>query len=383
MTRNIEPLMDFFLREKGEAVTINGVQLMALIRDATDKIQSADEKIIRTATPLQTGDFVDYRNERYLLISQIDWNNNSCRGRMRKCNYSIAFNFNGNVKWLDGIVEGKSFSIDTGNIISMPDGTITVILQDNADTRDIALSQRFYNTHQPFRVDGIDRTVNGIIKLSCSLDSISTAYDDVENNIADRWKYEIAHTYALTINNGTTANVLINDIIQLNVTATDNESPMVNPAITFTSSDPNVVSVDNEGRVMGIAVGQATITAALTYHPAVQTSIQITTVETMTHTYTILISGNSTIKIGQSASYVSHIYDNGTEVFDQSVVWTLKNQDNSTPVMGSITASTGNSTSITAGSKSGYINKYIVLSAALISDPTITMEKTIQLKGLL
>lgn len=382
MTRSIEPLMDFFLREKGETVTVNGVQLMALIRDATDKIQSTDEKIIRTAIPLQTGDFIDYRNERYLLTSQIDHNNKSCRGRMRKCNYSIAFNFNGNVKWFDGIVEGKTFSIDAGNIISMPDGTITVTLQDNADTRDIALSQRFYNTHQPFKVNGIDRTVKGIIKLSCSLDSISTAYDDVENNIVDRWKYEIAHTYALTIDNGTTANVLINDILQLNVTATDNGIPMVNPAITFTSSDSNVVSVDNEGKVMGVSVGQATITAQLTYHPDVQTSIQITTVETLTHSYSITITGNPTIRTGQSLSYVSHIYDNGTEVFDQSIVWSLRNQDNSTPVMGSITASTGNSVTVKAGDQTAYINKYIVLTATLTSDPSIQSEKTIQIKSL-
>lgn len=383
MTRSIEPLMDFFLREKGESVSVNGVQQIALIRDATDKIQETDEKVIRAATPLQTGDFIDYRNERYLLTSQIDRNGYSHRGRIRKCNYSIAFNFNGNVKWFDGIVEGKTFSIDAGKVISMPDGAITVILQDNADTRNIALSQRFYNTHQPFKVDGIDHTVNGIIKLSCSLDTISTAYDDVENNIVDRWRYEIAHTYALTIDNGTTANVLINDILQLNVTATDNGSPMVNPAITFTSSDSNVVSVDNKGIVMGIEAGQATITATLTYHPTVQATIQITTVETLTHTYTISITGNSTIKVGQSASYVSHIYDNGTEVFDQSVVWSLRNQDNSTPVMGSITASTGNSATVKAGSSSSYYNKYIVLTATLSSDPTITIEKTIQIKSLL
>jgi hypothetical protein len=383
MTRSIETMMDFFLREKGELIHINGMQQIALVRDAVDEIQAADEKIIRAATPIRTGDFIDYRNERYLITSEIDHNERSYRSRVRKCNYSIAFNWNGNVKWFDVIVEGKSFSVDTGTIISLPTGTINVFLQDNADTRDIGLNQRFYNTHQPFKVTGFDHSMNGIIKLSCTLDMISPVNDDVENNIADRWKYEITHTYALTIDNGMTASVLINDILQLNVTATDNGSPIANPAITFTSSDPNVVSVDNEGKVMGTALGQATITARLTYHPTVQATIQIATVETLTHIYTISITGNLTIKVGQSASYVSHIYDNGTEVFDQSVQWSLRNQDNTTPVMGSITASTGSSVTVKAENSSSYYNKYIVLSATQMSDPTITIEKTIQIKSLL
>jgi hypothetical protein len=382
MARSLETMMDFFLREKDELIHINDVQQIALVRDAVDKIQAADEKIVRSTTPLHTGYFIDYRDERYLITSEIDHNEQSYRSRIRKCNYSIAFNWNGNVKWFDAIVEGKSFSVDTGSVISFPDGKIQVYLQDNADTRTITLSQRFYNTHQPFKVEGIDRTVSGIIKLSCILVFISTSDDDVENNIADRWKYEVVHTYALTIDNGTEAIVLIHNILLLNCTVTDDGYSISNPSITFTSSDQNVVSVDNQGKVMGIQAGQATITAKLTYYPAVQATIQITTVETLTHTYSISIAGNPTIKVGQSASYVSQIYDNGTEVFDQSIQWSLRNQDNSTPIMGSITASTGNSATVQAGNSSSYYNKYIVLSATLSSDPAIILEKTIQLKSL-
>jgi hypothetical protein len=122
--------------------------------------------------------------------------------------------------------------------------------------------------------------------------------------------------------------------------------------------------------------------ASLTYHPTVVDTILITTVETVTHIYTISITGSPTIKLGQSASYVSHIYDNGTEVFDQSVQWSLRNQDNSTPIMASITASTGNSATVKIGSQSTYVSKYIVLSAILTGDSSITIEKSIQIKSL-
>ncbi|MNW44108.1 Bacterial Ig-like domain (group 2) [compost metagenome] len=382
MTRSLEPMLDFFLREKGELVHINSVKQLALIWDATDTIQMTDEKIIRAATPLHTGDIVDYRYERYLITSQVDRNEQSCRGRMKKCNQRLALNWDGQVKWFDAVVEARTFSTETGKVISMPDGNIMVTVQDNADTRGIRLSQRFYMTHQPFKIVGMDRILNGIIQLSCTLDSLNTAYDDVENNIADRWKYEIAHTYALQINQGTIAHVLLNKTIQLNVTTTDNENEIANPAITYISSDPSVISVDQQGQVMGIALGQASITVKLTYHPTVQSTIELRVVETGTHIYSIAITGNPMLKTGQSVSYVSHIYDHGTEVFDQSVEWSLRNQDDSTPIMGGVTASTGNSVTIKAGRSSGSSNKALVLTATLVSDPSITIEKTISLKNL-
>lgn len=375
-------MLDFFLREKGEVVHINNVKQLALIRNTTDIIQMTDEKIIRAATPLHTGDIVDYRYERYLITSQVDQNEQSCRGRMRKCNQWLALNWSGQVKWFDAVVEARTFSTETGKVISMPEGNILIAVQDNTDTRVITLSQRFYMTHQPFKVTGIDRTMNGIIQLSCTLDSINTAYDDVEHNIADRWKYEIAHTYALHINQGTIAHVLLNETIQLNVSATDNGNEIANPAITFISSDPNVVSADQHGQVMGIALGQASITVKLTYHPTILSTIEMRVVETGTHIYSITITGNPMIKTGQSASYVSHIYDHGVEVFDQPVEWSLRNQDDSTPIMGSVTASTGNSVTIKAGSSSGSSNKALVLTATLVSDPSITIKKTISLKNL-
>ncbi|MGN8231311.1 hypothetical protein ACTHAI_001811, partial [Paenibacillus polymyxa] len=236
--------------------------------------------------------------------------------------------------------------------------------------------------HQPFKIVGMDRILNGIIQLSCTLDSLNTAYDDVENNIADRWKYEISHTYALHIHQGTIAHVPLNETLYLNVTATDNENEIANPAITYISSDPNVVSVDQQGQIMGIALGQASITARLTYHPTVRSTIELRVVETGTHIYSVAITGNPMLKTGQSFSYVSHIYDHGTEVFDQSVEWSLRNQDDSTPTKGSMTTSTGNSVIIKAGSSSGANNKALVLTATLVSDPRMTIEKTISLKNL-
>ncbi|HHX22645.1 MAG TPA: hypothetical protein GX723_01285 [Thermoanaerobacterales bacterium] len=383
MMQDIDEMIDFFLYEKGEYIKINGVDQIGIIMDAVDKLTYYDDKIIRCKCQIKTGDIVEYNNLKYIIISQIDKEENSFKARIRKCSYRIAFNWSGNIKWFDCIEESKVFDVSTGTYISVASGNIYITVQYNADTRNIALNNRFYVTNQPFKITGIDKSQEGLIKFNCALDSISTSYDDVENNIADRWRYETGHTYTLTINNGDTANVLVNNVFQLNVSATDNGSAIANPVITYTSSDPNVVSVDNTGKVMGISLGQALITAKLTYHDTISDSITITSVETLTHSYTISISGSSTIKIGQSQSYVAHIYDNGAEVFDKSVVWSVRNQDGTTsPAYSTITASTGNSATIKANSSSTYINRYTVLKATLSDDSTVFKEFSVQLKSL-
>jgi len=381
--QDIDEMIDFFLYEKGEYIKINGVDQIGIIMDAVDKLTYYDDKIIRCKCQIKTGDIVEYNNLKYIIISQIDKEENSFKARIRKCSYRIAFNWSGNIKWFDCIEESKVFDVSTGTYISVASGNIYITVQYNADTRNIALNNRFYVTNQPFKITGIDKSQEGLIKFNCALDSISTSYDDVENNIADRWRYETGHTYTLTINNGDTANVLVNNVFQLNVSATDNGSAIANPVITYTSSDPNVVSVDNTGKVMGISLGQALITAKLTYHDTISDSITITSVETLTHSYTISISGSNTIKIGQSQSYVAHIYDNGAEVFDISVVWSVRNQDGTTsPAYSTITASTGNSATIKANSSSTYINRYTVLKATLSDDSTVFKEFSVQLKSL-
>ena len=381
--QDIDGMIDFFLYEKGESIMLNEAEQVALVVDAVDKLTYYDDKLIRCKCQIKTGDLVEYNNLEYIIISQIDKEENSYRARIRKSSYRVAFNWSGNIKWFECIEESKVFDVTSGTYISYASGNIYVTVQNNSDTRNIDINKKFYVTNQPFKVTGIDKSQEGLIKFNCALDFINTEYDDIENNIVDRWRYETGHTYILTINNGDAANVLINDVIQLRLAVTDNGTAVENPVVTFSSSDSNIVSVDNTGKAMGIALGQAIMTAKLTYHEAISDSITITTVESLTHSYTVEITGSITIKLGQSQSYVLHIYDNGSEVFDKSVVWSVRNQDGTTsPAYATITTSTGNSVTIKGNSSSTYVNKYIVLKATLSDDETVFKEFIVQLKSL-
>jgi hypothetical protein len=188
--QDIEPMLDFFLYEKGKSVKINEIDQIALVIDVVEKLSYYDDKIIRCKCLISTGDIVDFNNSKYLIVSQVNKREISYRARIRKCNATVAFNWAGNIKWFDCIEESHVFDISTNKYMSLPTGSISVFVQNNTDTRDISLDQKFYVTNQPFKVTGIDKSQEGLIKFNCTLDSISTTYDDVENNIADRWRYE-------------------------------------------------------------------------------------------------------------------------------------------------------------------------------------------------
>jgi len=381
--KDIDEMMDFFLYEKGESILVNGVEQIALVIDTVEKLSYYDDKIIRCKFQVKTGDIIEYNNLKYIIISQIDKNVYSYKARIRKCNYSIAFNFDGNIKCFDALIETKVMDTDTNQYMTLASGTIKVSLQDNADSRDIILGKRFINTERTWQVSGIDKASNGLIVLISDL-TLTVSKDDLINEIADRWQFEIAHTYILSINNGSAMNVALNDTAQLNIILTDNGIAMDTlPALTYASSDQNVLAVDNNGKLMGISLGTASVTCQMKNETSVMSTIDITVVEIGSHSFTINVTGLTTIKVTKSQSYVAYSYDNGIEVSDKSVIWSIRNQDGITGTLYAwITSSTGNSVSITAVTSSTYANKYVVLKATLVDDETVFKEFVIQLKNL-
>lgn len=384
----INPNIDFLLYEKGETFLLNGVPQKGLFMEVTDKISFYDDIILTSKIPFETGNAISYQDSNWLVISQVQENDDEdisiYRARIRKCNYTIKFNFLGNVKPFPAILSTKALDVQSDKYLTLPVGKIIVSLQDNVDSRDIILAQRFLIMGQPWKVSGIDKSQIGLIILNCDYDSF-TSSDDKVNEIANRWTYETVHTYILTIDNGISAMVNINNIITLNASVTDNGVAMTNPDITYLSSDSAIASVDNAGKVMGIGLGTANITAQMTNNPTVNDTLEITVQEApVTHNYSITITGSATIKVNQSQSYVSHFYDNGIEVLDQSGTWTIAspNPDATTNIYATINSQTGNSASVKATSNTSYYQKYFNLICTMNSDNAITGTYQIQVKPL-
>lgn len=370
-----QPILDFqdILDSIGKTVTVNDVPIQAVITNANTAKNPYDEKYISTTAEIKRGDLVNYNNSNWLVINQISdmRYGTKYKGLMRKCEHNINFNFEGNVLTFPVLIDSKLLTTSADKYFLLPDGTILVTLQENEQTNNIAIDQRFIKLGFAWKVTGIDKTQKGLIVLTCEQDQFN-ANDDIENEIADRWLYEVQHNYVLTITNGENIAINQNDTYQLIFELTDNGAVVENPELVFTSSDANVCSVDSNGLVTGVGIGTVIITASLVSDESINDSIEITVSEVVQNIYSITIEGSSELSTYATETYTAKFYNNGVEVFDQTGTWNLNNG------YATITSQNGTSCTIETGNTSGVS---FVLTCTLDSDDTIQATKTVEITG--
>ncbi|MHB8065437.1 MAG: hypothetical protein ACYDG2_22960 [Ruminiclostridium sp.] len=369
------------LKKYSKHIKVNDIDNVAFFKENENK-DAEDIKYMFTSVGVtKQGDLIDALNAKWLVISQADNIHGTYdKSVIQKVEYTVNFNFTGTIRSFPAIFYTKVMDINTGTYISTASNKVVVTLQNNVDSRDLALNMKFINTGRAWKITGIDRSGIGLLTLSCDLDYTAST-DDLNNEIIDRWKYETAHAYLLTISNGETMEVPLNDIAQVNVTVTDNGTIMTTlPPLTFLTSNSNVVAIDNTGKLMGISAGMATITAKMTYNTSIFDTITVIVVENVNHLFTMSITGNATIKANRSDSYVAHVFDNGMEVFDKTAIWSIRNQDGTGTLYATITASTGNGATVKAGST---YPKYVILKATASDDSALFAEFTIRTVSLI
>lgn len=368
-----EPLTDDFqyiLTELGKDVLVNGNPAKALITSIKLKENNAvDDKYISTDIKIKAGDLVDYLNEKWLILSYYMGQAIRNKGIMRKCNHNIKFNFEGNIKEFPAIVESKVFDIEQDRYFSLPDGKIRVMLQNNPDTGNISIDQRFIKMGNAWIVRGVDKTREGIITLNCDLDSINQS-DNTELEIANYGDY----TFLVTINNTDPLTLTINDTLQLDISVLKNGIAIESPQLIYFSSNENVCTISETGLVTAVGVGVAEITVQLDnqYYQA-SDIISVNVQEQLQNNYSITIEGPDSIIFGSTENYTAIVYNNGVEVPEEIVSWSLSND------YATITQSDGNSCTVKAGDTTGVS---VDLICTLDSDNTVTATKTIQITSL-
>ena len=375
MTINLfEPISDFqyILNSLGKTVTINDVSIQAVITNATTpKNTEYDEKYISTISELERGDLVDYNNANWLIINQIaDMRYEAkYKGIMRRSDYSIRFNFLGNIKEFPVLIDSKLMKVSEDKYFIIPDGNILVTLQENAESTNIVMLQRFIKLGHAWKVTGIDKSKKGLIILTCEQDLIS-ATDDIVNEIANLGSY----IFVVTINNIEPITLTAGDARQLDVTVTLNGTAVQNPSLIYHSSDSEIVSVSETGLITAITEGLADITVQLNNQYYVADDLINVVVEAViTDNYTVQISGANSITIGSSSTYTATFYNNGVQVYDQTGTWTLSNN------RATFNSQTGTSASVKAGNTSGVS---VNLICTLNSDNSVTALKTINITSL-
>lgn len=293
---------------------------------------------------------------------------------MRLLPYSITFNASCVFISVSAYIETQSFGVQNGQIMTLADGKIYVNVPDNDDTKKIKLNDRFIKYQQAFKVVGIDRySKTGIVILTCEKDSINSAADDVENDIAGGFSCPV------DITNTESVEVYEGDTLQLTWTAT-NDYPVI-----FSSSDDTIATVDASGLVTGVSIGQVTITIQNASNTFISDTVTVSVIE-VPSTYSVSITSTSSlpneIKNNQSKTYNAEVYNGVTLVTDgsQPVTWQLFADDQvSNTTLATITSQNGTSCTVKNNSaNSGYVQ----LRAMLQSDNSIVEWIRIQMKPL-
>lgn len=365
----------------GKIIKINGNSTTGFFKEYDEKKDSNDHKYLFTnINTLKQGDEIEALGQYWLNISHIvNYNGVYEKGLIRESKYSIKFAFpDGEVKQFTSVIDTKALDIKTNQYIALPDGKILVTMQENQDSNNIVLDQRFIIMGSAWKVVGIDKSKIGLIILTCQSDAFNE-FDDRENEIADAKKY--IHTYTIDITNGESADMDYRETtLQLTVSCTDNAVIVENPVVTYVSNNEYVATIDSSGLITCHGTGQAVITA--TYRNVSDTFV-VNGIEVIADNYSIeYVNPATSIKSGRTVTFTIKVLNNGVEVLDKPVTFNLRNEDESANVYATITGTTSNTVSVQASSTSSYVGKYFYLKCMLTEDNSIFAEQRIKVASL-
>lgn len=192
MGRNVDDMIDFFLKEKGEQIIFNDNPFIALIITAKDQINFYDDKYIRIKEDIHTGDIVTLpnREEDYLVVSQVITYKNHKKARLRKCNEEVLKEIPGEKILIGydglgrpiyentdptlisfkGIIENVAMDIANNQPIVLLQNEILVTVQSNNSSRSHLIEgQSIQVMGRNYTIVGVDKFKTGLLILKCSL----------------------------------------------------------------------------------------------------------------------------------------------------------------------------------------------------------------------
>lgn len=179
----------YLLTEIGKKVKVNNIPAKAIINNTTQE-RNFDDKRIITHEELKRGVYIEYNDLWFLVLNEINDKryNTYYKGIMRRCNEDIKFIIGDKLYLFYSVVQGDKFYISEGNIVNISADTITVTMPETEITKLIAREDGFIKWGQKWKVEGIDRTKDGLVILNSKVEPYNSAIDDIENEIANRYK---------------------------------------------------------------------------------------------------------------------------------------------------------------------------------------------------
>ena len=335
----LENNIDFFINEFGENIEHNGIVKTAIIKDALENINFYNDKLIICTFPINTGNVVKYKNNTYFINSEIDKNENTFKGRLKKSNYIIKFMINNEINEYPVLLETSAQGVNSNKYFSVPAGQAQVMFEDTEELRKLVMvyNTRFIVSKTSYKITSYDLSINGFITIMGEKDTVAID-DDLTNEVPNRWSNGNSRYIITSINE--TESLSKGEILKISPQVFDREKNIIiASSLNYSSNNTGVATVNTSGEISAVASGESIIkitgSSAIGY---VVVGVDITPVPIDNHV--INISGSSTIVLNGQQTYTVVMTNN------LPVTWTLKSIYSGGTVGGTIVSQTSNSCAI-------------------------------------
>ncbi|NBH79414.1 hypothetical protein D3Z52_14810 [Clostridiaceae bacterium] len=225
---------------------------------------------------------------------------------------------------------------DKSDIMSVIAGNVELMTGDNEISRRLKVNQEFYEMGNWYTIVSVNFKT-GICRIEASV--IQGPSKPME--------------YTLKISSEPT--YIFGDETRMTAAATLDGSPIVNPTLLWSSSDPTVISITEDGVAICTGTGTCAIMCYWKEHDITDT-VQVEVLAAPEPVYTCEISGAGTIYLGRTNTYTAKFYqtDGVTEDTTIAPVWSL---DLPSELKGkvTITKQSGNTISVQVPSSSSLL----------------------------
>ena len=335
----LEDNIDFFINEFGEDIEHSGIIKTAIIKDAVENINFYNDKLIISTFPISTGNIVKYKNNTYFINSEIDKNENTFKGRLKKSNYIVKFMINNEINEYPVLLETSAQGANSNKYFSVPVGQAQVMFEDTEELRKLVMvyNTRFIASKTSYKITSYDLSINGFITIMGEKDTVAID-DDLTNEVPNRWSNGNSRYIITSINE--TESLSKGGILKISPQVLDREKNII-IASTFNYSSNNtaIATVNSLGEISAVASGESII--KITGSSAVgYLVVGVDVMPVSIDNHIINISGSSTIVLNGQQTYTVSVTNN------LPVTWTLKNVHSGGTAGGTIVSQTSSSCAV-------------------------------------
>jgi hypothetical protein len=169
-------------------------------------------------------------------------------------------------------------------------------------------------------------------------------------------------SYVISVLNGTSVAVVLGQTLALNVKVYEGGNLITpSPTLIYLSDDEEVATVDNDGVITPVEIGNTSI---FIKYGGTTTTVTLNVLESVVDDYSvsILAEGEQGF-LGYTYAFSATVFNNGTADDSKDVVWSISNVDDSSNQYAQIITQDGDSATIKLSNNYDWRNKVIKIRA--------------------